>query len=197
MHSMPTLFVSHGAPTFALEPGRAGAQLAALGGILAKPRAVVVVSPHWMTRGLSVTAAAQPRTIHDFGGFDPALYDIEYPAPGDPALARRVADLLQGSGWSVALDAGRGLDHGGWVPLLHLLPRADVPVVQVSMPHDLDAASALRLGRALSPLAQEGVLLLGSGSLTHNLYEFRQGASREAAYAREFAHWIRAGGARR
>lgn len=192
MTPTPSLFISHGAPTFAIEPGRAGAQLAALGRQLERPRAVVVVSPHWSTRGVKVTGAARPQTIHDFGGFDRKLYDIAYPASGDAALAQRIAALLSHAGWPASVDPQRGLDHGAWVPLLHLFPQADVPVLQVSMPVDLDAARALQLGRALAPLAAQGVLIVGSGSLTHNLYEFRAGGGAEAAYAREFTQWIRA-----
>ncbi len=188
---IPSLFVSHGAPTFALEPGRAGAQLGALGRQLERPRAVVVVSPHWTTRGVRVTGALRPETIHDFGGFDRRLYDMAYPAEGAPALAQRIAALLSQAGWPAQVDPQRGLDHGAWVPLMHLFPRADLPVLQVSMPVGLDSASAWRLGQALAPLAAEGVLVVGSGSLTHNLYEFRMGSTVEADYAREFTHWIR------
>jgi len=188
----PTLFISHGAPTFAIDPGRAGQQLAALGQRLERPRAIVVVSPHWITRSIKVTGAGRPQTIHDFGGFDRKLYEITYPAMGDPALAERIATLLSQAGWAASVDGQRGLDHGAWVPLLHLFPQADVPVVQVSMPGDLDGARAFELGRALAPLADDGVLVIGSGSLTHNLYEFRAGVTAEAAYAREFTDWIRA-----
>jgi 4,5-DOPA dioxygenase extradiol len=191
MTHSPSLFISHGAPTFAIEPGRAGPQLAALGRRLERPRAIVVVSPHWTTRGIKVTGAAQPKTIHDFGGFDPKLYDITYPASGDRVLADRIVSLLSDAGWPASLDTQRGLDHGAWVPLLHLYPQADVPVLQISMPVDLDSARAFELGRALAPLADEGVLVIGSGSLTHNLYEFREGVADEAGYAREFTHWIR------
>ena len=192
MTTLPSLFVSHGAPTFAAEPGLAGAQLRALGAALGKPRAVLVVSPHWMTRRVEVTAAKRPATVHDFGGFPRALYGITYPAPGAPEIAARAAEVLQAQGIAAALDADRGLDHGAWVPLLNLFPDADVPVLQVSMPFDTDPAKALALGRALAPLAHEGVLVVGSGSLTHNLYEFRVGAAEEAAYAAEFSAWIRA-----
>ena len=187
----PSLFVSHGAPTFAMEPGLAGAQLRALGAALGQPTGIVIVSPHWMTRGVAVTASAQPATIHDFGGFPAALYRLHYPAPGAPALAARAAQLLQALGQPVRLDETRGLDHGAWVPLMHMYPDADVPVVQVSMPHDTTEATAYALGRALAPLAQDGVLVIGSGSLTHNLYEFRTGEVKAADYAIEFTHWIR------
>jgi 4,5-DOPA dioxygenase extradiol len=188
--SLPTLFVSHGAPTFALEPGRAGPALAALGRELQRPAAVLMVSPHWMTSDLRVSLAPTPRTIHDFGGFDPALYRIGYPAPGHPQLAQRTLDLLQDAGWRAHGEAERGLDHGAWVPMLHMYPAADVPVFQVSLPASLDADLAWELGRALAPLSDDGVLIVGSGSLTHNLYEFRQDA-RDEAYVTEFSAWVR------
>ena len=191
MTTLPTLFVSHGAPTFAIEPGLAGAQLRTLGRALDKPRAIVIVSPHWMTRGVQITASERPETIHDFGGFPRVLYGLQYPAPGSPALAARVREVLADSGIAASLDPQRGLDHGAWVPLMHQYPKADVPVVQVSLPVDTDEARAFALGRALAPLAREGVLIVGSGSLTHNLYEFRTGDMQEAAYAREFSEWIR------
>lgn len=193
MSRTPVLFVSHGAPTFALEPGRLGPRLAAAGETLPRPRAVLVVSPHWMTRGVvGVATTARPETVHDFGGFDPALYRIQYPAPGHPQLAARTVGLLREAGWPVEADAAQGLDHGAWVPIRFLYPQADVPVFQVSLPAGLGAAQAYALGQALAPLRDEGVLIVGSGSMTHNLYEFRlDGDGREADYAREFAAWVR------
>lgn len=190
MTTLPTLFVSHGAPTFALEPGRAGPALSALGRELPRPAAVLVVSPHWMTPQARVTSSPQPETIHDFSGFDKALYEIRYPAAGHPELAARTVELLHHAGWDARTDATRGLDHGAWVPLLHLYPEADVPVFQVSLPSSLDADTAYAFGQALAPLAEEGVLIVGSGSLTHNLHEVFGGAE-NAAYATEFAGWIR------
>lgn len=191
MQRMPSLFVSHGAPTFALEAGLAGPGLAALAQRLPRPTAVLVVSPHWMTRELRVTTSPRPSTLHDFGGFDPALYDITYPATGHPALALSAMERLRAAGWVTEPDADRGLDHGAWVPLLHLYPKADVSVFQVSLPLRLNANSAWALGRALAPLADEGVLIVGSGSLTHNLYELRADHAHSEAYAAEFARWIR------
>ena len=189
---MPSLFVSHGAPTFAIEPGQAGPLLRQLGERLPRPQAVLVLSPHWITRGVRVAFADKPETIHDFGGFPDALYGIQYPAPGSRAVAQRALDLLNTAGWEAEADASRGLDHGAWVPVRHLYPAADVPVVQVSMPHTLDAAGALHLGRTLAPLAGEGVLVVGSGSITHNLYEFgQQRDAAGAAYAVEFTDWAR------
>lgn len=191
MTSFPSVFISHGAPTFAIEPGLAGAQLRALALALGKPKGIVIVSPHWMTRGVEITAGTRLETIHDFGGFPPALYDIRYAAPGSPALAARAAQLLQPHSPTPFLNVTRGLDHGAWVPLLHMYPDADVPVVQVSLPFASSAAQAWALGQALSPLGDEGVLVIGSGSLTHNLREFRMGDGAAAAYALEFTHWIR------
>ena len=191
MNPQPSLFISHGAPTYALEPGQAGAQLARLGERLRRPADVLVVSPHWMTRDIVVASSSAPKTIHDFGGFDRELYRIEYPAPGNPDLARAAADLLATAGYRVSLDAERGLDHGAWVPLRHLFPAADVPVLQVSMPVDLEPSSAWRLGAALGPLTRDGVLVVGSGSLTHNLYEFRRDHGHDEAYAVEFVKWVR------
>lgn len=187
----PVLFVSHGAPTFAVEPGKLGPLLASLGQTLTGITAVLVVSPHWQTRGVQVMANAAPETVHDFGGFPQVLYSLRYPAPGAPALAAEVQRVLADAGWPATLDARRGLDHGAWVPLRHLLPAANIPVFQVSMPHDLDTAAALRLGQALAPLRAQGVLVLASGSMTHNLYEFRHAHTGAADYAVEFTHWIR------
>lgn len=190
MNRHPALFVSHGAPTFALEAGPAAEALRRLGQRLPRPRAIVAVSPHWTTRGFAIGAAERPATLHDFGGFPRELYALEYPARGTPALAYDVAKLLEASGEAPALDAQRGLDHGVWVPLMHLYPEADVPVLPLSMPLRLDAAGAWRIGETLAPLRDAGVLILGSGSLTHNLAEIGEEAA-TASYVGEFAAWVR------
>lgn len=187
----PVLFISHGAPTFALEPGLLGARLRALGPALDGVRAVLIVSPHWQARGLAVTAAAQPETIHDFGGFPAPLYALQYPAQGSPEFADEVAAVMGQAGFAVAIDAGRGLDHGAWVPMMHLRPQADRPVLQLAMPFDLDAPRAIALGRALVPLREAGVALIGSGSLTHNLREFRGPGGPDQPYVPVFAQWMR------
>ena len=187
----PALFISHGAPTFALEPSKLGPLLKALGKNLNNIRAVLVISPHWQTQDVKVMTTAAPETVHDFGGFPPALYQLNYPAAGAPEIATEVSTLLSKAGWSVSVDDRRGLDHGAWVPMMHLLPNADVPVFQVSMPRDLTAASAYQLGQALAPLRHEGVLIVGSGSMTHNLYEFRQSGTKLEEYAIEFSNWVR------
>lgn len=188
---MTSLFVSHGAPTFALEPGLAGPALTRLGQDLPRPTAVLVVSPHWMTLEVQVGLAETPATIHDFRGFDPELYQLTYAAKGHPALARKAFSLLDTAEWKPTADASRGLDHGAWVPLMYLYPDASVPVFQVSLPVHLDSNSAWRLGQVLAPLQEEGVLIVGSGSLTHNLYEVRWRDSNGAEYAKAFSQWIR------
>jgi 4,5-DOPA dioxygenase extradiol len=144
-----------------------------------------------MTRTVAVATSSKPKTIHDFGGFPSALYELQYPAPGHPELAQAAGELLAAAGHRVTMDVQRGMDHGAWVPLRHMFPAADVPVFQVSMPVSLDAASAWQLGATLAPLSAQGVLIVGSGSLTHNLYEFRQGHGRDEAYAAEFVDWVR------
>lgn len=187
----PVFFISHGAPTFALEPGHLGPQLRALGEQLVGVKAVLVVSPHWQTRDLKVMHNAQPETIHDFGGFPAALYKLHYPAPGQPAVAAEVAQLLTQAGLNATLEEHRGLDHGAWVPLMHLLPQAQIPVFQVSMPHSLDTRGALQLGQALAAVRALGVMVLASGSMTHNLYEIEHPDAPAQDYAVEFAHWVR------
>ncbi len=154
MTTAPTLFISHGAPTFALEPGLLGPALNTLGQQLSGAKtvkAVLVVSPHWQTRDVTVMTSPAPETVHDFGGFPAALYDLQYPVAGHPQLAAEVSRLLTEAGWTVGVDARRGLDHGAWVPLRHLLPKADIPVFQVSMPMDLDTVSAYNLGTSTGP----------------------------------------------
>lgn len=190
--ALPVLFISHGAPTFALEPGLSGPKLTELGRTLAPIQAILIVSPHWMTRGdIRVSGTEQPETIHDFGGFPRALYELQYPAKGHPELATRAAALLRDAGLNVKIDPHRGLDHGAWVPMRYLFPDAQVPVFQVSLPYPLSAKQALSLGRALQPLRNEGVLLVGSGSITHNLSEFRTVGHSEASYVSEFVQWVR------
>jgi 4,5-DOPA dioxygenase extradiol len=187
----PVLFVSHGAPTFAIEPGALGPELERLGRRMVGIEAVLVISPHWQTRNVTVMATSDPETMHDFGGFAPELYRLRYPAAGQPEIAARAALVLQRAGFEVTLDHTRGFDHGAWVPLRHMFPDASTPVLQVSMPRDLDPKRAFQLGRALAPLRESGVLVVGSGSLTHNLYEFAARTSTSAQYAEEFARWVR------
>lgn len=165
----PVLFVSHGSPTLALDPTPAHRALRALGQELARPAAVLVLSAHWEAAAPAVGVAPHPETIHDFFGFPQALYDLRYPAPGAPAVARRAHDLLAAAGLAPAEPQERGLDHGAWVPMMLLFPEADVPVFQVAVCPDRDAAWHRRLGEALAPLRDEGVLILATGAVTHAL----------------------------
>jgi 4,5-DOPA dioxygenase extradiol len=191
MSSMPTVSISHGAPTMAIQPGEAGAALQALASRLPRPTAILMVSAHWETPAPMVSSAQRPETIHDFGGFPEPLYRIQYPAPGAPALAERTKALLDASGFTAALDARRGLDHGAWVPLRFLYPDADVPVTQLSIQPHLSPVHHYRVGEALRPLREEGVLIIGSGSLTHNLHEFRSRPTGVEPYVREFQQWMK------
>ncbi len=173
MTRMPSLFVSHGAPTLIIQDGPAHRFLAGYGAALGKPSAILVASAHWESRDLLVSTADRPETIYDFYGFPKALYDITYAAPGAPAVAARAAAMLRDAGLKGAEDPSRGLDHGAWVPLRLMYPEADIPVAQISIQTGLGPAHQLAVGRALAPLRDEGVLILGSGSATHNLAEFR------------------------
>ena len=168
MSRMPALFIGHGSPMNALESNRHTEAWRALGASLPeKPRAVLCVSAHWLTEGLAVTAMPWPRTIHDFGGFPRALFEMQYPAPGDPALAARIAEAL--APLPVELDQSWGLDHGAWSVLVHLFPQADVPVLQLSLDAGQPESFHLGLGQRLGALRDEGVLILGTGNVVHNL----------------------------
>jgi len=189
---LPTLFISHGSPMHALDAGAAGLAWAALAARLPRPRALLVVSAHWETDRPALTGSAQPETIHDFGGFPAPLYRIRYAAPGAPAVAARARALLEQAGFEAAIDPARGLDHGAWSPLLHMYPDAAIPVVQLSVQTARGAAHHLALGWALRPLAAQGVLIVGSGHMTHNLRDRAPGGESAAplAYAQAFRDWI-------
>ena len=167
MSGMPAVFIGHGSPMNAVERNPYTKAWRKLGAAIPKARAVVSISAHWYVSGTAVTAMTAPRTIHDFRGFPKELFDVRYPAPGDPALARRMRDLL--SPIAVGLDESWGLDHGTWSVLAHLIPSADVPVVQLSLDATQRAGWHYELGKRLAPLREEGVLVLGSGNVVHNL----------------------------
>lgn len=188
--ALPTLFLSHGSPMHALEPGAVRRIWEEIARDLPRPKAILVASAHWETDLPMVTGAAMPETIHDFYGFPKPLYEIRYPAKGDPALASRAVNLLSQSGLKAMEDPVRGLDHGAWSPLLHMYPKADVPVVQIAVQTPLGPAHHLALGRALAPLALEGVLILGSGHMTHNLRERRGDGAAPLPYVKEFQAWV-------
>jgi len=188
----PSLFISHGSPMLALEPGASGPALAQLAAELPRPKAIVLVSAHWESRELLVASGAAPETWHDFGGFPAALFAVQYPAPGDPQLAGEVAKLLNDAGLPTRLDPQRPFDHGAWVPLSLMYPEADIPVVQVSLPSRQGPALQLQVGEVLAGLREQGILLIGSGSITHNLREldWHAGPERAIPWAAEFRDWM-------
>ncbi|MFN0185843.1 MAG: dioxygenase [Aquabacterium sp.] len=173
MTTLPPIFVSHGSPMMALEPGAAGAFLQRLGpavdATFGRPRAILAISAHTLTREPVLLAAPRHETVHDFGGFPPALYALRYDTSGAPALAEQAATLLRDAGLPVHVVSQGGLDHGIWSPLRFAWPAADIPVLPLGLPPDWSPARLLSLGRALAPLADDGVLILGTGNITHNL----------------------------
>lgn len=192
---LPALFLSHGAPTFPLSDAPARTFLETLAAQLPeRPRAILMMSAHWETRSPAVTAQAQNETIHDFFGFPKELYEIRYAAPGSAWLVDRVAALIEGAGGTVAPDSKRGLDHGAWVPLRLVYPDADVPVVQLSVQSARGPDYHYALGQLLAPLRDEGVLIVGSGSFTHDLSSFREyfhAVNAPApAWVDDFADWM-------
>ena len=169
MNRMPVVFFGHGSPMIALETNTTSRAWADIAAAIPRPSAILAISAHWETRGTAVTAMARPRTIHDFGAsFPKALFDMQYPAPGDPGLAARVAELLAPT--PVHLDTAEwGLDHGTWSVLVKAYPQADIPVIQLSLDVTLAPADRLAIGRKLAPLRDEGVLIMGTGNIVHNL----------------------------
>jgi 4,5-DOPA dioxygenase extradiol len=190
--TLPTAFLSHGSPMHAIDAGVAGRAWTELGRTLPRPRAVLIASAHWETSTPMLTGSARPETIHDFGGFPAELYRLRYPAPGSAELASKIGAMLETAGIAAGVDHMRGLDHGAWVPMRWMYPAADVPVVQISVQPERDTAHHLRLGAALRPLADEGVLIVGSGHATHNLRDWslsrRSGES--LPYVATFARWL-------
>jgi 4,5-DOPA dioxygenase extradiol len=192
MNRQPALFVSHGSPTLPLERGPAVDFLRQLGGKLERPEAILSVSAHWDTDRPAVSAAKNPETIYDFYGFPPELYRLRYPAPGAPQLAGKVSKLLEGKGMKTDIDPARGLDHGAWTSLYHMYPEADIPVTQLSIQSHLGPAHHVKLGEALRPLRDEGVLIMASGGATHNLRELsvHRGSKVPQPWTVEFNEWL-------
>ncbi len=184
---LPALFVSHGAPTLPFDAVPAREFLKGLGASLPRPKGIVIASAHWETDGVAANQVAVNDTIHDFTGFPEALYRLRYPAPGDAALSEKVHARIGG-----ALDSVRGLDHGAWVPLMLMYPDADIPVVQVAVQPRAGVAHHIALGRALKPLREDGVLVIGSGSFVHNLRRLdRRGADApEPQWSKDFSDWM-------
>jgi len=189
MSRMPALFIGHGSPMNALERNRYTEAWRALGASLPRPSAVLCISAHWLTRGLAVTAMPVPRTIHDFGGFPQALFDVQYLAPGDELMAQRVCEMLRPL--PVALDTEWGLDHGAWSVLVHLFPKADVPVLQLSLDATQPASFHYAIGQQLAALRDEGVLIVGSGNVVHNLRRLNMRSGAAYDWATRFESFAR------
>ncbi len=168
--TQPSLFIGHGAPTLLIGQTDARDFLSGLAERFPAPKAILVISAHFNARVPVITSAAQPETIHDFRGFPDVLYQQQYPAPGDPVLAEQIAGRLQTAGFPAVTHAGRGLDHGAWIPLMLAYPKADIPVLQLSISMNENPEWHYRLGQTLQPLRDEGVMIFGSGSVTHNLH---------------------------
>jgi 4,5-DOPA dioxygenase extradiol len=192
MTALPSLFISHGSPSIALHPGMVGQRLAEIAAELPRPKAIIIASAHWLARRTFVGGASAPDTIHDFGNFPAVLHAMRYLAPGAPDLASRIACMLDESGFATTVDPVRGLDHGAWVPMRLLYPAADIPVLQVSVQLTKGPKHQFALGRALAPLRDEGMLLIGSGSITHNLRDIAgpQHGSEPLPYVAPFTSWI-------
>jgi 4,5-DOPA dioxygenase extradiol len=188
----PSLFISHGSPMLALEPGESGPALARLAAEMPRPKAIVIVSAHWESQELLVNANPQPETWHDFGGFPAALFAVQYPAPGLPTLSAEVVELLNAAGLPARTNSQRPFDHGVWVPLSLMYPSADIPIVQISLPSREGPALQTKVGKALTSLRDQGVLIIGSGSITHNLRELDWHAGPESVepWAKAFRDWM-------
>lgn len=191
--TLPALFVPHGAPTFALRPGAAGAAIVAAARALPLPRVIVIISAHWDTSVPTVGFADKLETIHDFYGFPEALYAMRYPATGCREAAEVVVAAIRAAGLPVAQDAKRGLDHGAWVPLRLMFPEAEVPIISLSIQSQAGPEQAYRLGQALAPLVAQGFLIIASGNVTHNLGDYQMAArngGQTPAYVRQFTDWL-------
>lgn len=192
MPRQPVVFVSHGAPEALLKALDAVARWREIGQGMPRPAAILAVSAHWQAAAPTLSLSDPPHTVHDFAGFDPALYRVRYPAPGAPHLARRAAELLAGAGIATRAHPDRGLDHGAWAPLSAMFPEADIPVTQLSLAR-ASPADHIQMGQALSPLRDEGVLILASGAITHNFAWLAFGdpaGQSPLPAALEFADWV-------
>lgn len=191
--SLPSLFVPHGAPTFALRPGAAGKALRAAAAALPHPRAIIVVSAHWETARPAVGFADRPETLHDFWGFPEALYSLHYPATGSREASQEALSALLAAGFTAEAAPERGLDHGAWIPLQIMFPEADIPVLPLSIQPHLGPEHHYRIGQALAPLTRQGFLIVASGNLTHNLADFQRAyrsGGQTQDYVRAFSDWF-------
>lgn len=182
---MPILFLGHGNPMNAIEENEFVEGFRTISKDILKPKAILCISAHWETRGTFVTAMPHPETIHDFGGFPEALFQVQYPAPGSPELAKHVQELITQT--TVLADDNWGLDHGAWSVIKHLYPKADIPVVELSIDHNKPASYHYELAKALAPLRQEGVLIIGSGNIVHNLRQVAWDKLNDGSYGYDWA----------
>lgn len=192
MPPLPTLFLSHGSPMMALAECATTRFFETLGAELPRPRAILMVSAHWDTSRPAASTSARPETIHDFYGFPAPLYELRYPAPGAPDVAQRAAQLIDAAGLGPTALGERGLDHGAWTPLRFMYPAHDIPVTQFAVQSQLGTKHHYDIGRALAPLAEEGVMVIGSGGVSHNLREWRSVApGARPQWMTEFVAWVR------
>lgn len=190
MLSLPSLFISHGAPDLPIRHGPTQAFLRQLAHLMPKPKAILIISAHWLTAKPTVSTAQNPKTVYDFGGFPSELYQLSYPAPGAPDVANQVAELLSSSDLPARTNAKRGFDHGIWTPLILIYPEAKIPVVQMSLQPSQGPEYHLQLGKLLAPLRSNGILIIGSGAATHNLRAFAGYDSSPPAWATAFDDWL-------
>jgi len=190
--TLPSIFISHGSPDLPLRHSPAREFLKQLGETIEKPKAILVISAHWNTDRPVVNGSIQPQTVHDFGGFPPELYQLNYPAIGNPQLAERINSLLRAANFTSQIVTNRGLDHGVWNPLILIYPDADIPVTQLSIQPHHDPAYHLRLGQAIAPLREKEVLILASGTATHNLWAMGKYSHDDLPpqWVSEFAEWL-------
>lgn len=191
--SQPSLFISHGSPMIALQRDDAVVTWRQLAQRLERPAAILIISAHWEASALQITSAPQLSTIYDFGGFPDALYQLQYPAAGAPDLAAQIAEQLIANGFPVQMNSQRGLDHGAWIPLREMFPKADIPVLQLSLQTSHGADYHYRLGQALASLLAQNILVIGSGAITHNLHDWMlamRGNQAALNYVPEFQQWI-------
>lgn len=186
--TLPSLFISHGAPTIAIEDTIFTQALQQLGKTLPKPKLIIAMSAHWESNELLINANPTPDTWHDFGGFPRALFEMQYPAKGYPEVAITLAQQLQSQGVAIKVTDSQPFDHGVWTPLVHLYPHADVPIVQVSLPHHFNAKDCYELGKLFAPLRQEQVLIMASGSITHHLGHVRFNSTEIEPEASQFKY---------
>lgn len=187
---LPALFISHGAPTLAIEQSATTSALARIGQNLPKPRAIIIMSAHWVSTKLEISSNPQPKTWHDFSGFSQQLHELQYPALGHAPLAESLAQQLSARGINIAANPLRVSDHGVWSPLRHLYPQADVPVVQISLPQHYDSIACYQLGAQLARLREQQILIIGSGNITHNLQALRWEADSVDKTAKDFKLWL-------